>query len=277
MRDLMLLERPSRTAPDVLGLVPAEASVAWTAWDWLTMAQRCVRLSRHNIEALVTSLALPVMVMVLFVYLFGGAINTGTRYVTYVVPGVLVLCSAFGSANTAVAVSQDMTTGIIDRFRSMDVSGAAVLSGHVAASVVRNIASTILVLGVALLIGFRPHLGVSAGLAGIGVLLVFSLAISWVAAAFGLLAGSPEAAAGFTLGLGFLPYPSSAFVRVATMPHWLQGFARHQPVTPVVQSLRGLLLGTPVGSNPWTALAWCVGLVLVAAAASRALFGRRTT
>jgi ABC-2 type transport system permease protein len=276
MRDLMLLERPSRTSPDVLGWVPAEASVAWTARAWLTMAQRCVRLSRRNVEALVTSLAMPVMVMVLFVYLFGGAINTGTRYVTYVVPGVLVLCTAFASANTAVAVSQDMAIGIIDRFRSMDVSGAAVLSGHVAASVVRNIASTALVLGVALLIGFRPHLGVSAGLAATGVLLVFSLAISWVAAALGLLAGSPEAAAGFTLGLGFLPYPSSAFVRIATMPHWLQGFARYQPVTSVVQSLRGLLLGKPVGSNPWTALAWCVGLVIVAVVASGAVFGRRT-
>jgi ABC-2 type transport system permease protein len=276
MRDLMLLERPGRTTPDVLGLVPLEASVAWTARDWLTMASRCVRLSARNIEALVMSLAMPVMVMLLFVYLFGGAINTGTRYVTYVVPGVLVLCAAYGSATTAVAVSQDMTTGIVDRFRSMDVSGAAVLAGHVVASVVRNIASTVLVLGVALLIGFRPHLGVSSALAATGVLLVFSLAISWVAATLGLLAGSPEAAAGFTLGLGFLPYPSSAFVRIATMPHWLQGLARHQPVTPVVQSLRGFLLGTPVGSNAWTALAWCLGLVLVAVVVSRTVFGRRT-
>ena len=177
MHDPMLLERPSRTTPDVLGLVPPEVSIARAARLWLIMAQRCIRLSRRNIEALVTSLALPVMVMVLFVYLFGGAINTGTRYVTYVVPGVLVLCTGMGSANTAVAVSQDMTTGIIDRFRSMDVSGAAVLSGHVVASVVRNIASTVLVLGVALFIGFRPHVGVSAGLAAIGILLVFSLAI----------------------------------------------------------------------------------------------------
>ncbi len=128
--------------------------------DWLTMSGRSLRMSRRNIEGLMTSVALPVLLMLIFVYLFGGAINTGTAYVTYVVPGVLVLCAGFGSAMTAVSVCNDMTTGVIDRFRSMDVSGAAVVGGHVVASVVRNAVSTALVLGVALLIGFRPHAGV---------------------------------------------------------------------------------------------------------------------
>src|SRR3954452_10035959 len=125
----------------------------------LTMAGRCVRLSMRQIDALVTSLALPVLLMLMFVYLFGGAIETGTDYVTYVVPGVILLCAGFGSATTAVTVSQDMTGGIVDRLRSMDVGGPAVLAGHVAASVVRNAASTLLVLAVALLIGFRPEAG----------------------------------------------------------------------------------------------------------------------
>ena len=191
----------------------------------LTMAGRCVRLSMRQIDALITSLALPVLLMLMFVYLFGGAIQTGGDYVTYVVPGVILLCAGFGSATTAVTVSQDMTGGIVDRLRSMDVGGPAVLAGHVAASVVRNAASTALVLAVALLIGFRPDAGALAWLAAGGVLLAFVLAISSLAAALGLVATSPEAANGITFVVMFLPYASSAFVPVDTMPSWLQGFA----------------------------------------------------
>jgi ABC-2 type transport system permease protein len=253
------------------------AGLARGVHNWITMISRCTRLSRRNSDALVTSLVLPVTLMLLFVYLFGGAIHTGTHYVTYVVPGVLVLCAGFGSATTAVSVSQDMTSGIIDRFRSMDIGADALLAGHVAASVVRNVASTILVLGVALLIGFRPHTDVADALAAAGILLAFIMAISWVAAAVGLLATSPEAANGFTFVLVFLPYPSSAFVPIDTMQGWLQGFAHHQPVTPVVEALRGLLVGTAVRSSAWVALAWCAGLLIVAIAASGVLFARRTS
>ena len=242
----------------------------------LTLAGRCIRLSTRNIDALVTALLLPIMLMLIFVYLFGGAIETGTEYVTYVVPGVILLCAGFGSATTAVTVSQDMTGGIVDRFRSLDVGGPAILSGHVAASALRNAASTTLVLGVAFLIGFRPHAGPLDWLAAIGVLLAFILAISWMAAAIGLLAGSPEAANGFTFVVMFLPYASSAFVPVDTMPSWIQGFAQHQPVTPVIETLRGLLLGTPVGSNAWTALAWCAGILAVSITVSGVLLRRRT-
>ena len=211
----------------------------------LTMAGRCIRLSMRQLDALLTSLLLPVLLMLIFVYLFGGAIDTGTDYVTYVVPGVILLCAGFGSATTAVTVSQDMSGGIVDRLRSMDVGGPAVLAGHVAASVVRNAASAVLVLGVALLIGFRPAAEPLEWLAVAGVLLAFVVAISSLAAALGLLAGSPEAANGITFLILFLPYASSAFVPVDTMPTWLQGFAEHQPVTPVIETLRGLLLDTP--------------------------------
>jgi ABC-2 type transport system permease protein len=242
----------------------------------LTMAARCTRLSARNIDALVTSLMLPVMLMLMFVYLFGGAIDTGGAYVTYVVPGVILLCAGFGSATTAVTVSQDLTGGIVDRFRSMDVGGPSILAGHVAASAMRNAVSTLLVFGVAFLIGFRPHAGPLDWLAAVGVLAAFVLAVSWLAAAIGLIAKSPEAANGFTFLIMFLPYASSGFVPVDTMPSWLQGFAQHQPITPVVETLRGLLLGTPVGSNPWTALAWCAGILAASIAASGALFRRRT-
>jgi ABC-2 type transport system permease protein len=244
--------------------------------DALTLSGRCLRLSRRNLEALITSLALPVMLMLMFVYLFGGAIRTGGDYVTYVVPGVLLLCAGFGASITAVSVSEDMTGGIVDRFRSMDVGGGSVLAGHVAASVVRNTASTALVVGVALAIGFRPSASALDWLAAGGVLLAFVLAVSWLAAAVGLMTRTPEGANGFTFLLAFLPYASSAFVPVDTMPSWLQGFAGHQPVTPVIETIRGLLLGTPVGTSPWQALAWCGGILAASVGLAGVLFRRRT-
>ncbi|MEU0989012.1 ABC transporter permease [Streptomyces sp. NPDC005953] len=241
-----------------------------------TMAGRSIRISGRNTDAFITSLVLPVMLMLVFVYLFGGAIDTGTAYVTYVVPGILILCASFGGATTAVGVSEDMKGGIIDRFRSLDVGGTAILAGHVAASTVRNLASTVLVLAVALLIGFEPTPTVAGALAATGLLVAFLVAISWLSAAFGLLARTPETAGGFTFLMTFLPYPSSAFVRIDTMPTWLHDFARHQPVTSLIESLRGLLLNEPVGTAPWTALAWCAGILTVAVALSGALFGMRT-
>jgi ABC-2 type transport system permease protein len=245
--------------------------------DAATMATRCLRLSLRQVDALMTSLILPVMLMLMFVYLFGGAIQTGGQYVTYVVPGVILLCAGFGSATTAVSVSHDMASGIIDRLRSMDVGAPALLGGHVTASVVRNAASTTLVLAVARLIGFRPHADALAWLAVAGILLAFVLAISWLSAAIGLLVKSPEAANAVAFIFMFLPYASSAFVPVDTMPSWLRGFAQHQPVTPVIETLRGLLLDTPVGANPATALAWCSAILLGSIALSGLLFVRRTT
>jgi ABC-2 type transport system permease protein len=244
--------------------------------DAVTMSGRSLRMARRNVDVLLTSLLLPVLIMLLFVYLFGGAIETGTRYVTYVVPGVVLLSAGFGAATTAVSVTTDLTGGIIDRFRSLDVAGASVLAGHVTASVVRNIASTVLVFAVAFAIGFRPSAGPLDWLAAAGILVVFIVAISWLSAAFGLLARSPEAAGGFSFLLMFLPYPSSAFVPVETMPGWLHGFANNQPVTPVIETLRGLLLDTPVGASPWKALAWSLAILVAAVTASGVLFRRRT-
>ena len=242
-----------------------------------TMAARCARLTSRETDSLITSLTLPVMLMVTFVYLFGGAINTGTRYVTYVVPGVLVLCAVVGSATTAVTVCKDMTGGIIDRFRSMDVGAVPVLAGHVAASVVRNVVSWTLALGVALAIGFRPHASAAAWLAAAGVLLAFVLAISWLAAVLGLLVSSPEAANGAMFGFMFVCYASSAFVQVKTMPWWLHGFANNQPVTPVIETVRALLLGAPAGAHAAAAIAWSAGIALVSVLASAALWRRRVS
>jgi ABC-2 type transport system permease protein len=169
-----------------------------------------------------------------------------------------------------------MAGGIVDRLRSMDVRGTSVLGGHVAASVARNAASAVLVLGMALALGFRPHAAPVDWLTAAAILLAYVVALSWLSAALGLVFRSPEAANGSTFLLMFLPYASSAFVPVHTMPSWLQGFAEHQPITPVTETLRGLLLGTPVGSHAWVGLAWCAGILAIAVAASGFLFGRRT-
>ncbi|HEX4518073.1 MAG TPA: ABC transporter permease [Gaiellaceae bacterium] len=244
--------------------------------DVLILSGRCLRLSRRQLDALMTAVLLPVILMVTFVELFGGAIHTGGKYVTYVVPGVLILCAGFGSALTAVSVCQDARGGIVDRFRAMDVNGAALLGGHVVASVVRNAVSTALVIGIAFALGFRPHAGALNWVAAVAILLAFVAAVSWFAAVLGLLASSPEAANGWTFLIVFLPYASSAFVPADTMPHWLQGFARHQPITPLTETLRGLLLGTPIGSDAWIALAWCAGILTLSVAAAAALFARRT-
>jgi ABC-2 type transport system permease protein len=242
----------------------------------LTMTARSLRLSARSPEALLTALMLPVMLMVMFVYLFSGAVDIGTSYVTYVVPGVLLLCAVTGAASTAVTVSVDMTSGIIDRFRSLDVPGPAVLAGHVAASLVRNVISTALVTAVAVGIGFRPHTSVAAFAAAVGVLLLFVAAVSWLAGAFGLLVSAPEAANSAMFFLMFFSYASSAFVPVRTLPSWLRGFAGQQPSTPVTETIRGLLLGQPVGAHLGAALAWCLGILVASVAGSALLFARRT-
>ncbi|WP_437097228.1 ABC transporter permease [Streptomyces sp. enrichment culture] len=239
------------------------------------MSGRTVRLSRRTPDALITALALPVMLLLVFVYFLGGAIDTGTRYVTYVVPGVLLLCAGFGASTTAGAVAEDLKNGIIDRFRSLDIGGTPILAGHVVASTARNLLATALVLGVAFAIGFRPSATAAGWLAATGVLVAYVLALSWFSAAVGLFVKSPEAAGGFTFFVSFLPYPSSAFVPTHTMPSWLRGFSDHQPVTQVVESVRGLLLGQAVGATPWVALAWCAGILTVSAVAAGVLFGRR--
>jgi ABC-2 type transport system permease protein len=240
----------------------------------LTMTGRSLRLSARSPEALLTALLLPVMLMVVFVYLFGGAVSIGTSYVNYVAPGVLLLCAVTGASTTAVTVCQDMAGGIIDRFRSLDVRGTTVLAGHVVASLLRNFASTVLVVAVAVGIGFRPHASAGDFAAALGVLLFFVAAVSWLAAAFGLLVRAPEAANSVMMFLMFFTYASSAFVPVRTLPWWLRGFAENQPATPVTETIRGLLVGgaTPLGS----ALAWCAGIMVVSVALSAILFRRRT-
>ncbi|MFC4812516.1 ABC transporter permease [Paenibacillus sp. GCM10023250] len=236
---------------------------------------RSIRLSLRNAEALIMAIMLPVMLMLLFTYVFGGAIAPGGDYVDYVVPGIILLCAGFGSSSTAVDVAHDMTNGIIDRFRTMPIRSLSVITGHVAASLARNLLATGVVIGVAFLVGFRSSAGFLEWLAAIGLIALFILALTWLFAAIGLIAGSPSAASGYGFILLFLPYLSSAFVPTETMPRWLQGVANHQPITPVIETIRGLLAGTPIGGSAWLAIAWCLGILLLAIVWSIAAFRRK--
>jgi ABC-2 type transport system permease protein len=244
--------------------------------DFTTMSGRSLRLSRRNLDALLTAVLLPVVLMALFVYVFGGALRTGTDYLQYVVPGIILLCVGFGAATTAVSVCSDMTGGVIDRFRSMPIAGAAVLTGHVVASVARNALSAVVVLSVALAMGFRPSAGPVQWLAATGILLLFVVAMSWLCALLGLLARNVEAANGYTFLIMFLPYVSSAFVPTDSMPSWLQAVARNQPITPVIETVRGLLRDRPIGDQAWLAIAWFGAIGVGAAVAATAVFRRQT-
>ncbi|UJP09007.1 ABC transporter permease [Microbacterium sp. KUDC0406] len=237
--------------------------------------RRSLLQSLRDGESLSMSIMLPVTLMLLFTFVFGGAMQTEGNYVDYVVPGIILLCAGFGAATTATYVSRDMTTGIIDRFRTMPLRAGAVLTGHVVASLVRNLVATAVVIGVALLLGFHPTANVAGWIAAGAVIALYILAITYLYAAIGLAAGSPEAAAGYGFILMFLPYLSSAFVPIDTMPSWLQWIATYQPVTPIIETIRALLMGTDPGVQPAWALGWCIAIIAVAALWGAWLFGRR--
>ncbi len=256
-------------------VTPMGAAFAKTWSDARLMAIRSLRLSLRAIDGLVVALALPVILMGLFVYLFGGAIHTGARYIDFVVPGVLVVCIGYSAVTTSISVAHDLNEGIVDRLRSMDVGGVSFMSGHVLAGAVRNFISTVIVLGVAFAMGFRPHAGALQWLEALGLLTLCVLAYTWLTATLGALASSAEAANGMGFLVGFVAYPSSAFVPVKDMASWVRGFANHQPVTPIVNTLRGLLDGAQ-GTDTWVAVAWCLGIIVLSVALAGWLFRLRT-
>lgn len=261
-------------------LSPADGAAAhrphggWRTQDTLAMIGRSLRRSIRTPDTVIMGIALPVMIMAMFVYVFGGAIDTGMQYVDYVVPGIVLLCAGYGASTTAVGVASDMTGGLMSRFRSMPMRPAAVLTGHVVESMVRNAVSTTLVVGVALAAGFRPTADLGGWLAVVGLVAVYVLALTWVSVCIGIVASTPEAASGFSFVIMFLPYVSSAFVQPETMPRVLELVARYQPVTPVTDTVRGWLIGTP-GTSAAVAFAWCIGVLVVARVGAVVLFRRR--
>lgn len=249
-------------------------SNVWVAQ--LIFIQRSIRHSIRNTDAMIMAIALPILLMLLFTYVFGGAIDPSGNYVTYVVPGTILLCAGFGSSSVAVDVAQDMTNGIIDRFRTMSVRSLDVINGHVVASVLRNLLATTLVIGVALLIGFRTEASFLQWLGAIGIITLFIFTFTWLFAAIGMMASGPSAAGGYGFVLLFLPYLSSAFVPTNTMPGWLRGIADHQPITPITETIRSLLNDSPLHTNGWWSLGWCSGLLLVAFVLSAWSFQRKS-
>lgn len=265
---------PATTRPATLG--GSRVTISQGLSDSRVMVGRSLRRSARDGEALVMAVMLPVAIMLLFVYVFGGAIDVGTQYINYVVPGIVLLFAGFGAASTATYVANHAVTGVVDRFRSMPILGSACLIGHVAASVVRNLVATLVVIGVALLIGWRPSASFVEWAAVGGILVLFMTAVSFLSAGLGLLAGSVESANSITFVMLFLPYVSSAFVEPESMPSALRGFAEHQPFTPITDTLRGLLMGSAIGTDWWTTLSEWGSILLLSAATAGMLFRRRS-
>ena len=233
--------------------------------DLSVMLGRSLRHIFRSMDTVITVTIMPIMFMLLFVYVFGGAIQTGTKnYVNYLLPGILLMAIASGIAYTAYRLFMDMQRGIFERFHSMPISRSTVLWGHVLTSLVSNAISVVVIILVALVMGFRSPVGILSWLAVAGILALFTLALTWIAAIAGLSATSVDGAGAFSYPIIFLPFISSAFVPTASMPGPVRVFAENQPVTSIVDSIRALLSGQPVGNDIWVALAWCVGIMLVA-------------
>ncbi|WP_238654344.1 ABC transporter permease [Paenibacillus piscarius] len=233
--------------------------------DMGVMLGRSMRHILRSMDTIVTVCITPIAMLLLFVYVFGGAINTGTdNYVNYLLPGILLIAIASGVAYTAYRLFLDKQRGIIERFHTMPISRSTVLWGHVLTSVISNVISLAVIIIVALIMGFRSSAGVLPWLAVAGILVLFTLALTWVAAIAGLSAKSVEGASAFSYPLIFLPFISSAFVPTDSMPKVVRAFADNQPVTSIVEAIRALLSGQPVGNDIWIALAWCLGIMLVA-------------
>jgi ABC-2 type transport system permease protein len=233
--------------------------------DTSVMLGRSLRHVTRSMDTIITVTIMPIAFMLLFVYVFGGAIKTGTgHYVNYLMPGILLIAIASGIAYTAFRLFTDLQSGIFERFHSMPIARSSVLWGHVLTSLVANMISVVVIVLVGLLIGFRSSAGVLAWLAVAGILVLFTLTLTWIAVIAGLSAKSADGAGAFSYPIIFLPFISSAFVPTASMPGPVRAFAENQPVTSIVNTIRNLFARQPVGHDIWIALGWCVGILVVA-------------
>ncbi|MDD9271594.1 ABC transporter permease [Paenibacillus sp. GCM10023248] len=233
--------------------------------DMGVMVGRSMRHISRSMDTIITVTIMPIAFMLLFVYVFGGAIQTGTdNYVNYLLPGILLIAIASGVAYTAYRLFTDVQRGIFERFHTMPISRSTLLWGHVLTSLVSNAISVVVILLVSLIMGFRSSAGVLPWLAVAGILALFTLALTWVAAIAGLSAKTVDGASAFSYPIIFLPFISSAFVPTESMPTVVRVFAENQPVTSIVEAIRALLSGQQVGNEIWIALAWCIGIVFVA-------------
>jgi len=244
--------------------------------DTRVMLGRSMRHVMRSMDTIITVTIMPIAFMLLFVYVFGGAIQAGTgNYVNYLLPGILLIAIASGISYTAYRLFIDLQSGIFERFHSMPIARSSVLWGHVLTSLVSNGISVMVIILVALLMGFRSSAGVGAWLAVAGILVLFTLALTWIAVLAGLSAKSTDGAGAFSYPIILLPFISSAFVPTATMPGPVRAFAENQPVTSIVNTIRALFEQQPVGGGIWIALAWCVGILVIAYALAMRAYRRK--
>ena len=244
--------------------------------DSTIMLRRNFKHTIRNPTAVFNAVLFPIVIMLMFVYVLGGAFDVGVDYIDYATPGLIVMAISYGLSATSTAVNSDMTKGIINRFKVMDISRGAVLNGHVVATVLRSLVAIAAIIGVAFLAGFRPSASVLDWLGAIGLIVLVCFATSWLTVALGLSAKTAESAGLATVPLIMLPFLSSAFVPADTMEPGVRQFAEYQPFTPIIETLRGLLNGSPSAGDAITAIAWCVGIALVGYLWALATFERRT-
>lgn len=250
--------------------------------DSATMFRRNLRHVLAYPSMIVGTLAVPVIMMLLFSYIFGNTISAGVsggasgfNYINYLVPGILLMTIASGAVQTAVSIRSDMNEGIVNRFRTMPISRTSVVTGHVLGSVVQNMVTVVLVIGVGLALGFRPTAGLVEWVAVAGLAVLITFAITWLAVALGLLAKTVEGASNTPLPLSFLlPFVSTTFLPLSSLPEGIRWFAEYQPYTPIIETLRGLLIGGPIGHNGWLAAGWGVVLTILGYLWSKKLFNR---
>ncbi|MGW0040779.1 ABC transporter permease [Rhodococcus sp. NPDC003348] len=250
--------------------------------DTTALTGRSLRHITRSPDTIITTAVTPVAIMLLFVFVFAGAIDTGAGtgtstgdYATYLLPGILLITIASGVAYTSVRLFNDLQGGIVERFQSMPIARPSVLWSHVLTSLVANVSALVIVVGVALLMGFRSGANALEWLAVAGILILFTLALTWLAVIAGLSASSVDGAGAFAYPLIFLPFVSSAFVPTESMPGPVRAFADNQPVTSIVNAIRDLLAGNPAGSDIWVALAWCAGILVVSYLAATAIYRRK--
>jgi ABC-2 type transport system permease protein len=244
--------------------------------DTSVMLGRSLRHVTRSMDTIITVTIMPIAFLLLFVYVFGGAIHAGTgSYVNYLMPGILLIAIASGISYTGFRLFNDLQSGIFERFHSMPIARSSVLWGHVLTSLVANAISVVAIVAVGLLMGFRSSAGVLAWLAVAGILVLFTLALTWVAVIAGLSASSTDGATAFSYPIIFLPFVSSAFVPTASMPGPVRAFAENQPVTSIVDTIRALFAQQPAGNDIWVALAWCAGILVVACAFAMAAYRRK--
>jgi ABC-2 type transport system permease protein len=261
------------------------STASYVLTDSATMLRRNLKRMMRYPSMTVLLIAMPIVFLLLFVYVFGGTLGAGlggasggrAEYVNYVTPAIILMTITSAIQGTTVSVAMDMTEGIVDRFRTMAIARVSVLTGHVVGSLIQTVLSITAVLGVALLVGFRPTAGVGGWFALAGVLVLMSFAFIWLAAALGLASKSVESSSNVGLPLVLLPFLGSGFVPTDSMPTALRWFAEYQPFTPLIETLRGLLMGTPIGNNAVIALGWCVVIGLGGYLWSKKLFNREST